>query len=385
MSSSVILTVTPLSPVCGANLTQYQVTNPFGQKPVTYQELSLTVKDYTIILTLQILVVVIWLTCTLWFLQRRRLEPIRSRHPYLTVIQPFAWISYTLVANLAYINQSTPCFIVTVIQPSLAFLAAGVFFVRLAVLYIDAKIAVNNCKLHVQMKRQYSLKASDMTAESLRLTSNPSESKWNKYRRYFNEKNYIIAIGVIVCILTLPTAIAQALGGGAFGPRIEPSCHVLIQALTQFIQIAELGVEVVTSAWLFFKVRKIEENLGIKKECISQVVVIVIGLILFFPTLGGKVAILQGFCSSFHFNGYNLTYQLFPQLLFVATCLLYPILLSYNYNLETLTRRPSDQKHFSSKDPMKELMCLLSFEEGAELFKNRLQSEFSVENFLFWY
>eukprot|EP00475_Leptophrys_vorax_P044226 TRINITY_DN8778_c0_g1_i6.p1 TRINITY_DN8778_c0_g1~~TRINITY_DN8778_c0_g1_i6.p1 ORF type:complete len:453 (+),score=83.21 TRINITY_DN8778_c0_g1_i6:196-1554(+) len=274
--------------------------------------------------------------------------------------------------------------------PTLGFLASGVFMVRLAVLYIDANVTANNCKVHAHVVKHLS-KRKIQQNDQARPSVDPKRSKWARFRRCFQDMYYFLIVFCLITLLDLPLVVSQLVVGGGSLPRTNITCKDLVENLASYIQLAEFVLEVCVTLGLVFKIRHIKENLGITKECLTQVVVVVFGVSFFVPTNLNRNIKLQSqsrFCNMFHFNGYNLMLYFVPQFMFVLTILLYPVLLSYNFISALCSRNfkaeSSSLETFTSQDPHSDLEALLSFDEGVEFFKKRLQSEFSVENMLFW-
>eukprot|EP00475_Leptophrys_vorax_P028898 TRINITY_DN4208_c0_g1_i4.p1 TRINITY_DN4208_c0_g1~~TRINITY_DN4208_c0_g1_i4.p1 ORF type:complete len:553 (+),score=103.94 TRINITY_DN4208_c0_g1_i4:82-1740(+) len=393
-----------LPSICGATLTLYRA-NGFSST-ITFVIFQPTSRDAQGITTIEISALVFWLVCSIWFICRRSKEPIRSRHPKLAILLPATWMMYTATSNFTFINPDTPCYVITILLSFFAYLGSGVFFVRILVLYIDANVTANSCKVHSHITKQMrsldKVDEEDSSSTSALFLNqegqrDPKLNNWCKYKRFFNDKYYFLGIGIILFIFMVPVIATQLALGGATSKRVDFICHVEIQGLLQYIQITELSVEALTCLFMLWKIRKIKETLGIKKECMSQALSIVIGMCFYLPILHpeSKSAVDKFFCDNFHFNGYILTYELFPQVLFCFSALLYPVILTYqpfsSFRQQASCLRPQHRlsedaliQTFSSKDPLLELKALLSFQEGFDLFKNRLQAEFSVENILFW-
>jgi hypothetical protein len=331
-----------------------------------------------------------YLVSSYFFFKRRHLEPIRSRHPNLAFIQATAWVVFSFWTNSSLLRfGETPCFAMTIVPQLIISVALATFVVRMLVLKVDCSMASSSIKFHDGLVRVGSQK----NAKNLEFVS---EDWWIAHRHWFKEKKYVTFVGAVVVLYSFPLMIGEASIGSPAESRLAPDCLIKILMFGSIAELCSLIAHVVVAVIILLIVRGIDENLGIRKECLFQLVIVSAAMLEYIPLALGfeaRKALLHGSCYIFGFNGWFLTYQWFTQLLFVFFSLTWPVLQTYHKSLlicKTAARRglsnapmPSNRE-YTCTAPTKDLLWLLSSPEGFELFKKRLQEELSVENILFW-
>jgi hypothetical protein len=359
-------------------------------------------KDKRICGILFVIFMVFWPISVYKFWKRRHLEPIRGRHPNISIIQSTAWCLFTCWNMISFLTGlKMPCVPTIIVPQLLTTIALAVFIVRILILLVDTALAKSAIEYHRMVMRQSQQhfqreSKTDTGAPVPRLTDlkKLNNDWWIHHRHWFNDRVYISLVVVITSLFIIPLIISEFVMGYGLERRVNPQCLYKTVTVAAYIEAMSFGAHFITAAVFLFFRKGIKENLGIQQECGWQIVVITAVFLHDLPLYIGndlRRTVILSFCNWFHFNGFRLLSQYFPQFIFLVASVTWPTIQTYDrsrwckrQSSQVSDHRLEEQREFVSKNPLKELEWLLSLPEGFEAFKLRLQEELSVENLLFW-
>jgi hypothetical protein len=348
-------------------------------------QLEVTQKDRITIGSIDLFQFICVVSSCAWFYSRRNLLLIRQRKHWLVIAQSLGLMIYSIVSNFSFMFEYTPCYAIVVFHPFVIYLPMTVFFLRIASIAVSFETEPAKVE-HVRPVRKGQRK----------------RSWWIRNKSWFTEENYCKVLTILVLVECLAHVIIALIHIGLLElPRINLSCRELTNLNSKFmygIIVLNLGV----IAFLIVRFRLFDSQ--VRKECLGLRQefgwIIVCAAIAFgfnfplFMSVSVQKSAFFGFCNAFGINGYAITFQTFPELLIALVSTLLPVWLTYQKPKKSKPRSDSLQNTGSmelkgtqrrkARDNYRELSELLSVEEGFELFKERLQEEFSVENILFW-
>jgi hypothetical protein len=313
----------------------------------------------------------------LWFHFRRDYVVVQRRKYWLVMAQCFGLVGYSIVANAFFIfPETTPCFALIIFQPILIHFSATVFLLRLTSICVTFKIE-QMMEGHVRQSR---------IVES---------SWWIRNKNLFRDANYAKVLGISAIVDFIPhLIIAIHFLDIMMLPKTEADCRMVTFTNADVI-LGIIGVKVFIGTFviIYFSSR-VKESLGLKREYAVCAGAALMAFALNIPLLTGTSAqksILIGFCETFGINAYPMLFETFPEMMAALTTTLLPVILTYQRetessvvsNEELLSSQEIHQKR-KPADNHRELAALLLSEEGFQMFKERMQEEFSVENILFW-
>jgi hypothetical protein len=387
-----------------------------------------TVQQTTLIVIPFILVgfVAYYAHCAYYFWKVRGKEPVKTRRPYIVLMQTFVMTVFVCERNLTrQIQINATCGHTIAVDEFLVAVANVFFFARFLLLFFDFAVNQDSKRFLAQHRNENRLKMSKLNVQAfnaiLKKIIRPqdqqkielSKSKsgmlksellkendrvgidsasdsekgfpwWFRVKHWMTNSKYLAGL-IIFAILAemLPVSIAiNAVPGINQLTRDDPLCQQLLLDNSEAILFVQ-SLQVVFTVWLFFHMKRtVKENLGITNEISHIALTTLVMFGMEFINLVSKDTLLLFYANVFGINCWEVFALLFPVCYVIYVSLFYPSEMTKTWQAP----QPAVIRHSKKevRDEAEEITACLNNPETFQAFLDFLALEFASYKANFW-